>query len=339
MVKENSDNFETVKPKELHNIISFCADMDHPLMIHGAPGAGKTTIVEAAAKKRGVPCITIALTLFDPVDLRGLPVVSEDRKSVTWVPLGELPTGGEGFINFDEINTADPSVMAASMRLVLNRQIGEYKIPEGWRLFATGNRIEDGASANKMPTALADRFAHVTLETDTDNWVDWAVDNDMPQELIAFIKFRPDLLSNFSAENTVNATPRGWESVGRAVNTGQPNPTVLHNFISGRVGRGPAIELKGFTKVWKNMPDINKILTGKDTDGSVIEDPATKWAVAVALAFRMRPDDTITHICNYLDGMGSEFTRMATLMAIRRDNKIAETKQYIETIQKQLHAG
>ena len=324
------NNYMSLNPGQISELIDLCMAQDKPLMIHGAPGVGKSSIVVQAAAKRDLPCLCFSLTLMEPVDIKGIPVVNDARTEVRWVPLGELPTEGEGILFLDEINTADPSVMAASMRLILERKIGEYTLPPGWRIIAAGNRVEDGASANRIPTALADRFTHVCLETSFDDWERWAIENNMPHVLIAFLNFRKDLLHDFDAKQTVNTTPRGWADVGQVV-SGDPALRSMASlaYVSGRVGQGPAAELRGFMNVWGDLPSIDKIIDGTIKDAGNIEKPAVRYAIALALSFRMQPGN-LRNILDYIDQVGVEFTKMALVTAMKRDISISRDPEYLQ---------
>lgn len=331
----SGQNYMNLRPKDMMDYISLCFEVNTPAMIWGPPGVGKTSLVEKFAKLRGVTCLTVALTLFDPVDLRGLPIVDRETNTVKWVPLGELPTEGEGIINFDEINTADPAVMAAAMRLILTGKLGEYTLPPGWRKFATGNRIEDGASANKMPTALADRFDHVELSVHAEDWADWANDNGVPAQTIAFVLFRKDLLHDFDKARTVNTTPRGWADVGKVVSR-DPGLSSMASlaYVSGRVGEGTAQVYRSFVRVWQDLPNIDDILTGKDlTSCDEMDNPAVKYAVSMALSASIEgKEGQIKNACAYLDRIGQEFTKMALLAAMRRDSRLQSNTEYLRWI-------
>ncbi len=195
---------------QAETVLATYLDADIPAFIWGAPGVGKSDIVAALASKRTLPLIDLRAALLESVDLRGLPKIDGD--SVKWLPLGELPEesrdGRDGILFLDELNAAHGSVQAACFQLVLNRRIGTYYLPAGWRIVAAGNRQGDRASAQRMSSALRDRFAQIETEPDVDSWCRWAMANNKPAELVAFLRFRPELLHDFDPDRTVNATPR-----------------------------------------------------------------------------------------------------------------------------------
>lgn len=330
MAADHQTEMMDLNPRDAGKLLSFCFETRSNVFLWGPPGVGKTDIVRQLTKNKDCDYLALHLTLLEPVDLRGMPVVNDDRTAVHWVPMGELPTDPEsvGVIHLDELNTADPSVMAAAMQFCLDRRIGNYTLPEGWRIVACGNRIADGAAARKMPTALADRFSHATVETSVEDWSEWALDNEVSEALVAFLNYRKDLLHSFSSSRTVNTTPRGWVDVDKAMRSDPRFDDVATlAYASGRVGKGPITELRAFIRIWQDLPDIDKILEGEITDLDDNKNPAVKYAVTLALAMGVKVGQAGTML-DFLDKIGPEFSRMAVMTAMKRNPKIARDPSY-----------
>jgi MoxR-like ATPase len=85
----------------------------------------------------------VRLSQLDSVDLRGIPSIKDSR--TVWMPPIFLPTEGVGILFLDELNSAPPSVQAAIYQLMLDRKIGEYSMPEGWRIVCAGKEYRIGA--------------------------------------------------------------------------------------------------------------------------------------------------------------------------------------------------
>src|SRR6516225_4363107 len=92
---------------------------------------------------------------------------------------------------FDRDSNAFPSPRS------LDRRLGEYTLPGGWAIVAAGNRDSDRAATTRMPTPLRNRFVHIDFEVDVQEWSEWAIKANVGPEVIAFIRFRPELLSAF----------------------------------------------------------------------------------------------------------------------------------------------
>ena len=119
-----------------------------------------------------------------------------------------LPDDGAGILFLDELNAAPPLVQAACYQLVLDRALGECRLPDGWTVFAAGNREGDSTVTSRMSSALANRFVHLSFEPDLDDWSRWAMGQaDLRPEVVAFLRWRPDLLHRFEPAEKAFLSP------------------------------------------------------------------------------------------------------------------------------------
>src|SRR5271157_4947272 len=162
-----------MKPSEIASSLQLLTRTRKPAFLWGAPGVGKSQVVAQVAATLGVRLIDIRAVLLDPVDLRGLPTVEHGKAA--WATPAFLPEDGAGILFLDELNAAPPLVQAACYQLVLDRALGDYRLPDGWTVFAAGNREGDRAVTSRMSSALANRFIHLPFETDLDDWSRWAM--------------------------------------------------------------------------------------------------------------------------------------------------------------------
>ena len=233
------------------------ADQLPPLMIWGAPGIGKSTIIRTVARELGIGFIDVRLAQREPVDMRGLPVPNEAENSVKWLVSGEWPRDpkSRGIIMFDELTAADKTLQVAAYEFILDRRLGSlYAVPPGWYIMAAGNRVEDRAVACAMSSALANRFLHVEVAAEAGSFLDWAKENNIHPAVINFIKLRPELLFSQQAEELQRGwpSPRSWERVSTMLKIAERNRrrTTLKYTIPGLVGMGAAAEFLAF---YKNM--------------------------------------------------------------------------------------
>ncbi|EXJ11967.1 AAA family ATPase [Imhoffiella purpurea] len=259
-----------------------------PTMLWGPPGVGKSQMVSQIAERHGVPVIDIRLSQMEPSDLRGIPFRSGDW--VEWAVPAMLPNaerqGPSGVLFLDEITSAPPAVSAAAYQLILDRRLGEYRVPDGWAIFAAGNRQGDRGVTYAMPAPLANRFAHFEVETHLDDWVSWAYANAIDERVIAFLRFRPELLFDFDpAHNPVAfPTPRSWEFAHRGLQKFQDHPDLLQGALQACVGPAAGIELDAFIRSLELMPDLDAIARGESV--AVPREIDLQYAVAAALVGR-----------------------------------------------------
>ncbi|MET0024557.1 MAG: AAA family ATPase [Sedimenticola sp.] len=281
-----------------------------PVMLWGPPGVGKSQMVAQIAARHDVPVIDIRLSQMEPSDLRGIPFRQEGH--VEWAIPALLPDeqrhGPAGILFLDEINSAPPAVSAAAYQLILDRRLGEYQVPDGWAIFAAGNRQGDRGVTYSMPAPLANRFSHFEVEVNLDDWVLWAYRNDIDERIIGFLRFRPELLFDFDPSHNPVAfpSPRSWEFAHRGLQKFTGHPQLLQGTLQACVGPAAGIELHAFVNSLDQMPDLDAIVSGEET--AVPEEIDLQYAVAAALvgrAVRSEGDENRNRILgNILDYAG-----------------------------------
>ena len=266
-----------------------------PVMLWGAPGVGKSQMVAQVADKQNTPLIDIRLSQMEPSDLRGIPFKVGD--AVEWAVPVMLPNaqrhGENGILFLDEITSAPPSVSAAAYQLILDRKLGDYEVPAGWAIIAAGNRQGDRGVTYSMPAPLANRFSHYEVDINLDDWVAWAYTNGIDERVIAFLRFRQDLLFEFDASQNPVAfpSPRSWEFAHRALHKFEDHPELFSGALQACVGKAAGIELAAFIASLDQIPDLDAIINGKQVDAPKEID--LQYAVATALVGRaIRAKDT-----------------------------------------------
>lgn len=325
-----------LNPKQIASVIHAALNIDKPLMIWGAPGCGKSAVARQVVTERKATLIEIRLSQYDSVDIRGVPSVDKESRTTTWNPPSTLPFEGNNAFDpakhyvlfFDEIVQAIPAVQAVAFQLVLDRAVGEHKLMHNVKVIAAGNRMADRAGANKMLSALANRFIHVEQVPHLDSWCQWAWGKNLNPLPIAFLRLRPDLLSNFdpASPDPAFASCRAWETVCEIVSQKLPTE-VRYAMIAGTVGEGPAAELEAFMRVWEKMPNIDGIIMTPDT-ADIPTDPATLYAVCGALAQRAEKGN-FDSIIKYLMRMPSQdYSGFAVKSAVMKQKELVNTRGF-----------
>jgi hypothetical protein len=282
-----------------------------PVMLWGPPGIGKSQLVRAVAERHGVRLIDVRLSQMEPADLRGIPFRHEGQ--VIWSVPALLPDrerhGVRGILFLDEITAAPPAVTAAAYQLILDRRLGEYEVPDGWAIFAAGNRYGDRGVTYVMPAPLANRFTHYEIEAHLDDWVAWAHAAGIDPRVIAFLRFRPDLLFEFDAARNPVAfpSPRSWEYAHRALAKFGDAPQLLLPALQACVGQAAGIEIKAFIDHMDELPNLDAIVAGGDAHVPAAID--LQYGVAAALVRRAmlaretpQADRVYGNILNYAKG-------------------------------------
>lgn len=314
-----------MKPSDLEKSLEICIKANQPVTIWGSPGIGKSQIIAQLASRLNRQLRDVRAVLLDPVDLRGLPTVNGDGRA-KWAIPEFLPRDGSGILFLDELNRAATLVQNACFQLVLDRKLGEYSLPAEWAIVAACNRESDGGGVTRMSSALANRFVHLDCEPNLEDWCKWAVTHAIEPAVIAFLRFRSELLHQFDRNAKAFPSPRSWEFVSR-ICAQHPAKDVEFGLLEGTVGHGAAVEFAAFLTLYRNIPSIDSILLNPDKAPIPTNDAASLWAIASALS-RRASDQNFRRILTYLDRMPQEYAVMSVRDAVARDASLSSTAEF-----------
>ncbi len=261
-----------------------------PAFVWGAPGIGKSSIVKQIAKEYSYEFVDLRLSLLDATDLKGIPFFDPKSKKGVWAPPSFLPDdpGSKGILFLDEINSAPPMVQASAYQLILDRRVGEYELPEKWSIVAAGNRENDRGIIYKMPSPLANRFVHLHMSVEFNEWKKWAYESDIDELIISFLSYDNSMLFNFDSQKKQKAfaTPRSWEFASTIVRS-KIDKKLIFETLSGTVGEDASVEFISFLKVMDRLPDIDAILEGK-LESFEDDDHRVLMALCIGITNRLR---------------------------------------------------
>ena len=275
--------------------------------VHAGPGEGKSQLVYQFSSLINAKLYELRANLFDPVDVRGgLKVVEMGDgtyKTRYGIPEDYPPSDYEGTVVLfiDEITNAPKATQNALLQLLLDNKIGTYELPKNTIKIAAGNRAQDRAAVHDMPTPVKNRFAHYTLEANIDDWVAWAVNNDIDESIISFLRYRPGLLSQVDSKENAFPTPRSWEMLNKKL------PFMKDEFhgCASLIGDGPAGEYLAFKAIYKDVPDIDALIKNPTTT-KVPDNASVLYAIAGALASRV-DEHNFDSIMKYVRRMPAEY--------------------------------
>lgn len=239
-----------------------------PILIHSSPGVGKSSIVRQVSEKLGIGFVDVRLAEMESVDIRGLPSVDKDLGVMKWNAPDFWPRdpNSKGIIFLDELTSCDKSCQVAAYELILDRKIGDfYKVPDGWYIVSAGNLTTDRAVAMSMSSALSNRFLHVELEADPEQWCTWAMTHDIHPSVTGFIQYRPENLFNMDKENLERGwpSPRSWDRVSQMCKIYGNNEQLLRKITYGLVGPAKGVEFMEFHRLNKSFDNILDMMYGK----------------------------------------------------------------------------
>tara|TARA_B100000767_G_scaffold274775_1_gene308896 strand:- start:2847 stop:3854 length:1008 start_codon:yes stop_codon:yes gene_type:complete len=294
------------------------------IMIWGAPGIGKSSVVEAVARNQNLELIDLRISQLAPTDLRGIPVPKDGK--ACWYPPEFLPTSGKGILFLDEINMAPPAVQGIAQQLILDRKVGSYKVPDGWFIWSAGNRKEDYAAVFDMPAPLANRFIHLEVKTGLDEFKDYALKNKVDDRIISFLNFRPNCLHKINKNSPSWPSPRSWVIGNSLLQAGLD--------LDPAIGEACASEFRSYCTVYKNLPDISSILSGNKKP-IFPEDLSARYALTCALAVRAKNVKEVENAFLYIDDKGSmEWLSQCTYEVVTKWKGSDKSEELVDMITK-----
>ena len=285
----------TVSPNQAKKSIMRAFKKKRPIFMWGPPGIGKSDVVgQITESLKNSHLIDIRLSLWEPTDIKGIPYYAANDNVMAWAPPQELPT--EEFAKkfkyvvlfLDEMNSAAPAVQAAAYQLILNRRIGQYKLPDNVLIVAAGNREADKGVTYRMPAPLANRFVHLELAVDFDDWMQWATENHIHADVVGYLNFSKKDLYDFDPKSPSRsfATPRSWSFVSELIEDDDDENTTT-DLVSGSVGEGLAVKFMAHRKVASKLPDPTDILVGKVKECETKEISAM-YSLTVSLCYELK---------------------------------------------------
>lgn len=292
-----------------------------PVLLWGAPGTGKSSVVNDLATAMGWPCEVVIASIREPSDFAGLPIVVDGQVHFappTWAT--SLAENGHGVLFLDEISTAPPAVQAALLRVVLERTVGDLQLPEDVVVIAAANPPDQAADGWDLSAPLANRFCHLDWTTDaavvaqgfTAGFAPPTVPDlglDRPEalsrartrsraEVATFLLLRPSAVigppQDRAAAGRAWPSPRTWEMAAdllaatRITDVSSEVRTVL---VSGCVGDGPGIEFLAW-RAELDLPDPEHVLA--DPAGFELPERGDRaYAVLTSVAAAVAAEATV----------------------------------------------
>lgn len=327
-----------MKITDLYKVLPTALENNMNVLLKGAPGLGKSDIIIEIVNKMNYRLLIQHPIVSNPIDYKGLPVsgVVNGELTADFIPYGDLQdmitTKKPLVVLFDDVGQAPVSVQAALMQLILAREINGKKISKHVRFIAATNDKNQNAGVSGLITPLLSRFAGVfTIDIDSDAWIKWALKNNMPAELVAYINIKPAMLSTFDAKNknVENfACPRTIANLGKWINLG----VIDLETWSGAVGDVFAVDFKAFYDIQQNIvPLMSNILTNPKT-AQIINNPGQLFFVMTALSNIAAKDTTdakFNMMMDYIIRLPEEYQAFFMTCCTTKRDSLKQTSGFI----------
>jgi MoxR-like ATPase len=209
------------------DVLALAYRARRPVLLEGPTGIGKSEIVRAATEKLGIELRVLDLSLLEPPDLVGLPIIENGRTRYALPSI--LPQDGAGILLLEELNRAERYIQQPALQLLTARTLHEYRLPDGWLCCAAVNPQDGDYQVTALDPALRARFLQLRVRADRPSWLSWALLADVHPAVIALAQAHDRVLDD--------VPPRTWVYVSQLLHALRPedtrDPVVLRDALAG----------------------------------------------------------------------------------------------------------
>lgn len=196
----------------LEAVLELAYRARRPVLLEGPTGIGKSELVRQVAERLGIGTVVLDLSLLEPPDLVGLPVIHEGRTRYALPSV--LPAGGAGILMLEELNRAERYIQQPALQLLTARRLHEYELPPDWVCFAAINPESADYQVTPLDRALRARFLGLSVRADRSAWLAWAQTHGVHPAIVALAQAHERVLDD--------VPPRTWTYVSEILGALRP---------------------------------------------------------------------------------------------------------------------
>lgn len=209
-------------------------ERQRPVFLLGAPGIGKTAIMEQIAEEMDIALVSYSMTHHTRQSALGLPFISHKNYQGAEFDVSEytmseiiasvyemMEKSGktEGILFLDEINCVSETLAPSMLQFLQYKTFGKHKVPEGWVIATAGNPPQFNRSVREFDVVTMDRLKVLEVEADYDTWRTYAVNRGLHGSIITYLDIKKN--DFYVIENSVDGktyvTARGWEDLSETI--------------------------------------------------------------------------------------------------------------------------
>ncbi len=263
-------------------------ERQRPVFLIGAPGIGKTAIMEQIAQELNVGLVSYSMTHHTRQSALGLPFISQEefdgkQYNVSEYTMSEIiasvyklkkETGhNEGILFLDEVNCVSETLAPSMLQFLQYKVFGTHQIPHGWIVVTAGNPPEYNKSVREYDIVTWDRLKRVDVEPDYEVWKEYAYKKGIHGSILTFLEIKKNYF--YVVETTVDrksfVTARGWEDLSEMIKLYEQNNLAVNYKLVSQYLQNPQVA-KEFSvyydlyNKYKSDYQVMDILSGKATE-------------------------------------------------------------------------
>ena len=285
--QEIKDSIEAYLTKDDFGEYEIPVIRQRPILLLGAPGIGKTQIMEQIARELRIGLVSYTITHHTRQSAIGLPFISErsyggKKQAVTEYTMSEIVasiydkmeyTGlREGILFIDEINCVSETLAPAMLQFLQYKIFGRHRVPEGWVIVTAGNPPEYNKSVREFDVVTMDRLKVMEVEADFRTWKEYALERHLHSAVLNFLDLKKEYFYHMeiTAKGRSYVTARGWEDLSEILCHYEEESLTVDETLVGQYIRNERI-VKEFTayydlyRKYKKDYRIQEILEGRPT--------------------------------------------------------------------------
>ena len=348
--QEIKDAIEAYLLKDEYGAYVIPQIRQRPVLLLGAPGIGKTQIMEQIAKECGIGLVAYTITHHTRQSAIGLPFISKHEYggkeyAVTEYTMSEIvasiynkmeQTGlSEGILFIDEINCASETLAPTMLQFLQNKKFGSHKVPDGWMIVAAGNPPEYNKSVREFDIVTLDRVRRLDLEPDLEAWMAYAWEQEVHGAILSYLNLKKDHFYQIHADGEEKqfVTARGWEDLSEILKNYEAIGVPCGSGLMSQYLQEPdtAREFAAYYQLYQKYGadyGIREILDGVI---SPEKENAALYEQKVKMAGNAGFEERCTVIHLLLDGLAETFTLFSWL-----DDRAVKTQETLKQLKKEL---
>lgn len=333
-----------------------------PIFLLGAPGIGKTAIMEQIAEELQIALVSYSMTHHTRQSALGLPFIKHKtyqgmEYDVSEYTMSEIISTiydtmeesgvREGILFLDEINCVSETLSPAMLQFLQYKVFGRHKVPEGWVIVTAGNPPEYNKSVREFDVVTYDRLRVLEVEPDYAAWKIYAREKGIHAAIISFLELKKEYF--YHMETTIKGrlyvTARGWEDLSEIMKLYEEEGIIIDETLVGQYLRNDRI-VKEFTAYYdlyskyKKDYQIEEILAGSITETTISRAKSAPFDERLSL-LGMLMDKVISEIREVMEEgecLKDLVPPLKALQGRNREEILNLLEKYRETREKQIHS-
>lgn len=330
-----------------------------PIFLLGAPGIGKTAVMEQIAQELSVALVSYSMTHHTRQSALGLPFISHReyegmRYDVSEYTMSEIIASvyetmeqsgvKEGILFLDEINCVSETLAPSMLQFLQYKVFGRHKVPEGWVIVTAGNPPEYNKSVREFDVVTMDRLKVLSVDADYQVWKEYAMERGLHTAILNFLELKKEYF--YKIETTVNGrsyvTARGWEDLSEILSLYEEEgmkveETLIEQYLrNDKIVREFAAYYDLFNK-YKREYQIEEILRGTAPEQTVERARIAAFDERISL-LGMLTDKVMSEIRENMETSDYLTELFKGLKAIKNVTEKEEQMSVMEMLKKQAAA-